>query len=72
MYKNLRALKVKKALGPELIPSIVWKEFAFELSPVLVDIYNSSLEQDYVPAQLKQDVVVPVPKYHPPMSVESD
>ena len=44
MYKNLRALKVKKALGPELIPSIVWKEFAFELSPVLVDIYNSSLE----------------------------
>ena len=50
LYKALRALKVKKSPGPELIPNIVWKEFAFELSPVLADIYNSSLEQGYVPA----------------------
>ena len=50
VYKTLRALKVKKSPGPELIPNIVWKEFAFELSPVLADIYNSSLEQGYVPA----------------------
>ena len=49
MYKTLRALKVKKSPGPELIPNIVWKEFAFELAPVLADIYNSSLQQGYVP-----------------------
>ena len=72
MYKTLRALKVKKSLGPELIPNIVWKEFAFELSPVLADIYNSSLEHGYVSAQLKQAIVVPVPKCRPPVSVESD
>ena len=72
MYKTVRALKVKKFPGPELMPSFVWKEFALELSPVLADIYNSSLEQGYVPAQLKHAVVVPVPKCHPPMSVESD
>ena len=42
------------------------------LSPVLADIYNSSLEQGYVPAQLKQAIMVPVPKCHPPASVESD
>ena len=35
LYKTLRALKVKKSPGPELIPNIVWKEFAFELSPVI-------------------------------------
>ena len=29
VYKTLRALKVKKSPGPELIPNIVWKEFAF-------------------------------------------
>ena len=34
VYKTLRALKVKKSPGPELIPNIVWKEFAFELAPV--------------------------------------
>ena len=50
VYKTLRALKVKKSPGHELIPNIVWKEFAFELSPVLADIYNSSLQQGYVPA----------------------
>ena len=72
MYKNPRALEVKKSPGPELIPNIVWKEFAFELSPVLADIYNSSLQQGYVPAQLKQAIVVPVPKCRPPMSVGSD
>ena len=62
VYKTLCALKVKKSSGPELIPKIVGKEFAFELSPVLADIHNSSLEQGYVRAQLKQAIVVPVPK----------
>ena len=71
VYKTLRALKVKKSPGSELIPNIVWKELAFELSPVLADIYNSSLEQGYVPAQLKQAIVVPVLKCGPPVSVES-
>ena len=70
VYKTLRALKVKKSSGPEQIPNIVRKEFAFELSPVLADLYNSSLEQGYVPAQLKHAVVVPVAKCHPPRSVD--
>ena len=35
-------------------------------------VCNSSLEQGYVPTQLKHAVVVAVPKCHPPMSVGSD
>ena len=58
--------------GPDGIPIVVWKEFAFELSPALADIYNSSLEQGYFPTQLKQATVVPVPKLRPPKSVEND
>ena len=38
--QTLCALKVKKSPAPELIPNILWKEFAFEISPVLTDIYN--------------------------------
>ena len=72
VYKSLRAMNVKNSPGPELVSNIVWKEFAFELSPVLADIYNSSLEQGCVPAQLKQAIVVPVPRCRPPASVESD
>ena len=72
VYKTLRALKIKKSPGPELIPNIVWKEFAFELSSVIADIYNSSLEQGYFPSQLKQAIVAPVPKCRPPRSVENN
>ena len=72
VYKTLCALKTKKSPGPDGIPIVVWKEFAFELSPALDDIYNSSLEQGYFPTQLKQAIVVPVPKLRPPKSVEND
>ena len=66
------ALKTKKSPGSDEIPDGVWKEFAFELSPALADIYNSSLEQGYFLTQLKQAIVVPVPKIRPPKSVEND
>ena len=72
VYKTLSALKTKKSRGPDEIPNVGWKEFAFELSPALVDIYNSSLEPSYFPAQLKQAIVVPVPKLRPPKSFEND
>ena len=72
VYKTLCALKTKKSPSPDGIPIVVWKEFAFELSPALADIYNSSLEQGYFPTQLKQATVVPVPKLRPPKSVEND
>ena len=72
VYKTLCALKTKKSPGPDEIPNVVWKEFAFALSPALADIYNSSLEQGYFPTQLKQAIVVPVPKIRPPKSVEND
>ena len=71
-HQTLCALKVKKSPAPELIPNILWKEFVFEISPVLADIYNSSLEQGHVPAQSEKAIMVPVPKCLPPMSIESD
>ena len=32
-----------KAPGPDGIPNIVLKEFAFELAPLIADMYNTSL-----------------------------
>lgn len=43
-----------------------------ELCPVLTDIYHSSLRQGYVPPQLKESLVRPMPKVSPPKSVDSD
>ena len=70
VYKALRQIKLNKSPGP--IPNKILKEFAAELCPVLTDIYNSSLKQGYVPAQLKESLVRPLPKVSPPKSVDSD
>ena len=64
--------KPNKSPGPSPIPNKILKEFAAELCPVLTDIYNSSLKQGYVPAQLKESLVRPLPKVSPPKSVDSD
>ena len=39
---------------------------------MLTDIYNSSLKQGYVPSQLKESLVRPLPKVSPPRSADSD
>ena len=71
VYKALRGIKSNKSGGPDPIPGKVWKEFAFELSPVIANIY-ASMVQGYVPVFLKQSEVVPVPKCSPPKVVEQD
>ena len=72
VYKALRGIKSNKSGGPDPIPGKVWKEFAFELSPVITNIYNASMVQGYVPVFLKQSEVIPVPKCSPPKVVEQD
>ena len=41
-------------------------------SAVVRDIYNASTVQGYIPSQLKEAVVVPIPKCSSPKSVEDD
>ena len=72
VYKALRQRKPDKSPGPSRTPNKILKEFAAELCPVLSDIYNSWLKQGYVPAQLKESLVQPLPKVLPQKSVDSD
>ena len=72
MYKSLRPVKANKFSGPDPISRTVWKEIAFELSPVIMYIYNASMIQGYVSEPFKGSGVVPVPKCSPPKSVEQD
>ena len=71
-YIALRQTKVKKALGPDGIPNIVLKEFAFELAPLIADMYNISLCEGVVPSFLNHAVVSPLHKQMPPKSVDND
>ena len=71
-YKALRRVKVGKAPGPDGIPNIVLKTFAFQLAPVIADIYNTSLCEGYLPPLLKSAAVIPVPKKCPVNDIEKD
>ena len=52
-YKALCTSKPNKSSGPDRIPTRVWKEFAFELAPMVSDIYNCSLREGCVPDLMK-------------------
>ena len=71
-FKALRRLKTNKAPGPDCIPCLILKMFAFELSPILAELYNTSIKQGFLPSLLKSAVVCPLPKRRPPKSIECD
>ena len=71
-FKALRRLKTNKAPGPDCIPSLILKMFAFELSPILAELYNTSIKQGFLPSLLKSAVICPLPKRRPPKSIECD
>ena len=70
-YNAVHCIKLKKSAGPDPVPNLVWKEYAFELSPVVSDLY-SSLTVGYIPDILKESLVHPVPKCSPPKSITDD
>ncbi|CAB3993754.1 Hypothetical predicted protein [Paramuricea clavata] len=72
VYNELRKIKTNKSPGPDMIPNKILKVFAYELSPVITDIYNSSIIQDVFPMNLKRSIVVPIHKVSLPQSVEDD
>ena len=46
--------------------------FAFELAPVVADLYNSTLREGFIPPLLKSVIVHPLPKVTPPKCIEDD
>ena len=71
-YNALRCIKLKKSAVTDPFPNLVRKEFAFESSPVVCNLYNSSLTGGYIPDNLKESLVHPVPKCSPPKSINDD
>ena len=65
-------LNFGKAIGPDMVPNRVLKDFAPELAPLIMDIYNCSLREGYVPDLLKRSIINPLPKVSPPQEIQSD
>ena len=60
-FQNIKPINVGKAIGPDMIPNWVLKDFAPEHAPLkFMDIYNCSLSREgYVPDLLKWSIINP-------------
>ena len=62
---KLLKLNTHKPVGPDGIPTRVLKDFAFELSEPITDIFNRSLTITTIPSILKCADIVSTPKENP-------
>ena len=69
---SLASLNVDKAIGADMLPYRVVKEFAPELALHIMSIYNHSLVEGYVPDLLKRSIINPIPKVSPLNEIQSD
>ncbi|KAI3370507.1 hypothetical protein L3Q82_025268 [Scortum barcoo] len=60
--KTLQRINPRKAAGPDNISGRVLKGCAYQLTEVLTDIFNTSLQQAAVPTCLKTATIIPIPK----------
>lgn len=58
--KLLKNIYANKATGPDEISARIMKEFAPELSPLLTNILNKSIQEGEVPKDWRQANVIPV------------
>jgi hypothetical protein len=58
--KLLKNIDASMATGPDEISARILKEFAPELSPLLTNIFNKSIQEGEVPKDWRQANVIPV------------
>ena len=66
VYNKLNRINTSKSGGPDCIPPRIVKEFAYELSFPIYDIFNCSLRDGILPNIWKTAYVTPVPNTSPP------
>jgi len=69
---RLERISIYKSPGPDGIPNWLLKDFAPLVCEPLCAIFNASVREGKVPLLWKRANVVPVPKVHPPKSIEAD
>ena len=68
--RKLSRINTSKAMGPDHIPSWIWKDCAQLLAPPVCAVFNSSLREGFVPTMWKSAYICPIPKVNPPTQLE--
>ena len=72
VFTALTTVSLHKSSGPDQIPNKILKELAFILAEPICAVINSSVRQGVVPDCWKISRVTPLPKQHPPSTIEQD
>jgi len=70
--KCLSSIKIHKAPGPNSIPNWLLCDFSSFLCQPLAAIFSLPIREGFVPLIWKSAEVIPVPKIHPPASIQND
>ncbi len=70
--KQLAKLNVCKAIGPDMIPTWILRDFCEYLAIPVCAIYNSLIREGHVPQIWKSADVSALPKKTPPKTIEND
>ena len=65
-------LNIKKAPGPDNIPTWVLRDFAGILAAPVCAVFNSSIREGSLPSIWKSAITCPIPKVNPPKAIEKD
>ena len=72
MKKALSKILVHKAVGPDAISNRLLRDFAQQLALPICAIFNSSIQQSYVPVIWRSADMVPLPKKKPLSNLAKD
>jgi hypothetical protein len=72
IFHRLESINVRKAPGPDGMPNWVLKQYSSLLCEPVCAIFNACIQQGCCPMVWKMADVLPIPKVHPPVSVQSD
>ena len=63
---------LKKATGPDDLPNWILGDLSCIIAPPICAIFNQSIRECKLPIEWKKANVTPIPKVHPPRSIQSD
>ena len=69
---EMAKISLNKSMGPDNIPNWIIRDLAPIIAPAVTSIFNSSLQDGYVPSLWKCANISPIPKVSIPENIETD
>ena len=69
---KLMNTNLRKVTDPDDLPNWILRDLSCIIAPHICAIFNQSIRETKLPIEWKKTNVTPIPKVHPPRSIQSD